>query len=398
MRSSNRFETGERRWYSPSVPHPAARAATTPSMRAIARTKPWWVLALAAAAVLFTACSDSDLPQNTFAPAGPVADKQAGLFWPVFWVAVAVFVIVEGGIVWMALRFRHRKGHDRLPKQIHGNTRLEVGWTILPALVIAVVMVPTVGLIWELAAEPSDDALNVTVEGHQWWWGFSYTDDDMQTSYGGQIATSDVVVIPVDRDVHFSLESVGGLIGGTAEQADYAVIHSFWVPKLGGKQDVVPGHTETLTLSADEPGTYWGQCAEYCGLQHGRMKLRVVALEQADWEAWVANQKQPGVVPTDPLAARGMDLFLNGAGNGQCIACHAIGGTDAASAAGPDLTHFADPTHECFAGCIWETNDREALAEWLRNPRDVKLGSKMPDYDLSEDEIEALVAYLYSLT
>jgi cytochrome c oxidase subunit 2 len=208
------------------------------------------------------------------------------------------------------------------------------------------------------------------------------------------------MVIPVGRDVHVSLEAVGGLIGGQdPAAADHAVVHSFWVPRLAGKQDVVPGRTNTLTLSADEPGTYWGQCAEFCGLQHAQMRFRVVALEAAEWDAWVDNQKRPGVEPADPLARKGMDLFLNGvSGGGQCIACHAVGGTDAASAAGPDLTHFADPTHECFAGCIWETDDREALVAWLRDPPAVKLGSKMPSYALTDDEIDALMAYLYSLT
>jgi cytochrome c oxidase subunit 2 len=368
-------------------------------MRDNVRKKSLWVLAGLAAALLLAACGDPDLPQNTFAPAGPVAEKQENLYWPVFWVATAVFVLVEGGIVLIALKFRHRKGQERMPKQLHGNTRLEVGWTILPAVVIAVVTVPTISLLWDLASDPGPDALHVTAEGHQWWWGFRYEDPDMETSYGGPITTADVMVIPVGRDVQVSLESKGGLIGGSEEQADYEVIHSFWVPKLAGKQDVVPGRTNSLTLSADVPGTYWGQCAEFCGLQHGWMKFRVVALEQAEWDAWVQNQKQPGVESTDELAAEGRDIFLNGTeSGGQCIACHAVGGTDAASGAGPNLTHFNDPTHECFAGCVWETAERADLEEWLRNTRDVKLGSKMPDYDLTEDEIDALVAYLYSLT
>jgi cytochrome c oxidase subunit II len=368
-------------------------------MRDTVRKRSLWILAGLAGALLLSACSDPELPQNTFAPAGPVAESQADIYWLTFWIATAVFVLVEGGIVLIALKFRHRKGQDRMPTQLHGNTRLEVGWTILPALVIAVVTVPTISLLWDLARAPGPDALNVTAEGHQWWWGFRYTDPDMETTYGGPIVTADVMVIPVGRDVHMSLESVGGLIGGSEEESDYAVIHSFWVPKLAGKQDVVPGRTNTLTLSADEPGTYWAQCAEFCGLQHGWMKFRVVALEQAEWDAWTENQKQPGAESDDPLAAQGRDIFLNGTeSGGQCIACHAVGGTDAASGAGPNLTHFADPTHECFAGCVWETKDQEALEEWLRNTTEVKLGSKMPDYDLTEDEIDALVAYLYSLT
>jgi cytochrome c oxidase subunit 2 len=375
---------------------PVARVALG---RGDVRTKLRWVLAIAAMTLVLAGCGSGNKPQDTFDTAGPVAQKQADLFWLVFWGATAVFVVVEGGIVLIAIRYRHRKGKDRLPAQIHGNTRLEIGWTIAPALVLAIFMVPTVSVIWQLAKDPGPDALHVTVEGHQWWWGFQYTDPDMKVSYAdAPIRVADTLTIPVGRDVSLTLESIGGLIGGSDYQADYAVIHSFWVPRLAGKQDVVPNQDNKLTLSADEPGTYWGQCAEFCGLQHGRMKFRVIALDQAAWDVWVADQKQPAAEPSDPVATQGMDLFLNGvSGGGQCIACHAIGGTDASSVAAPDLTHFANDTHQCFAGCIWETGDTEALKEWLRNPTQAKLGSKMPDYNLTEDEIDQLVAYLYSL-
>ena len=159
-------------------------------------------------------------------------------------------------------------------------------------------------------------------------------------------------------------------------------------------------------FSADEPGTYWGQCAEFCGLQHGMMKFRIVALDAADWSAWVANHKQPAEQPDrTPWRAEGMDLFLERRlrRGRQCIACHAIGGTDAAATAAPNLTHFADPTHECFAGCDCETfvdgqPNLERSTAWLRDPNAVKLGAKMPNYQLTEDQIDALVAYLYSLT
>ena len=135
---------------------------------------------------------------------------------------------------------------------------------------------------------------------------------------------------------------MGGLIGGTNEEQDYAVIHSFWIPQLAGKQDVVPNRTNHILMQADEPGTYFGQCAEFCGLQHGMMKVRVVALSASDWEAWVANQKREAVDPTDPLARRGMDLFMNPLPNGQrqCIACHAIGGTLSGVTAGAEPDAF----------------------------------------------------------
>lgn len=353
-----------------------------------------WAAVAIGPLLLLGACAPN-ATQDTLQPKGPYAQEVKDLFVPVFWVAVLVFVVVEGGIVWITIRYRHRKGRDRIPSQIHGNTRLEIGWTIAPALILAGVMVPTVAMIWDLAAKPPDDALNVTVRGLQWWWDFEYADEDMRTNYGdrAQIRTADVMVIPEDRVVYLSLEGAGEQIVGSD------VIHSFWIPELAGKQDVVPGRTNHILMQADEPGTYEGQCAEFCGLQHGRMLVRVRALSAEDWEAWVVNQKRAGVGSRDPLARQGMDLFLGqlSGGRGSCIECHAVGGTDAAGLAGPDLTHFADPTHECFAGCNWETTDRKALEAWLRNPDAVKMGSKMPNYLLTEEEIDALVAYLYSL-
>ena len=361
-----------------------------------------WAAVAVAFLFLLGACS-SEATQSSLEPQGPYSQKLHDLFVPVFWVAVFVFVVVEGGIVWIAIRYRHRKDRERMPAQTHGNTRLEIGWTIAPALILAGVMVPTIATIWDLARAAPPDALHVTVRGYQWWWGFEYTDPEMAADWAedAQVRTADVLVIPEDRVVSLSLEGAGGDIAGTTpESADHMVIHSFWIPELAGKQDVTPGRTNHILMQADHPGTYEGQCAEFCGLQHGRMIVRVVALTQSDFEAWAERAKQGAVPPTDPLARRGMDLFLNplSGGRGTCVACHAIGGTDASSPAGPDLTHFADPTHQCFAGCNWETTDRESLEAWLRDPPGQKLGSKMPNYHLTEEEIDALVAFLYTLT
>jgi cytochrome c oxidase subunit II len=364
------------------------------------RKKALWVLGLLALMVVLAACAPN-ATQSSLDPAGPTAQAEKDLFVPVFWTAVAVFVLVEGGIVLIAVKYRRKKGRDRMPPQIHGNTRLEIGWTILPALVLAVVMVPTVGLIWDLARPPAPDALHVTVKGYQWWWGFEYTDEEMATSYDKQISVADVLVIPTGREVYLSLESDGGLIVNDDPAAsDYQVIHSFWAPRLFGKQDVVPGRTNHILFAADEPGVFTGQCAEFCGLQHARMKFKIVALSPGDWETWVANEQQGGTDPTDPLAQKGQEIFMNplSDGRGACTACHAIGGTDAGAIAGPDLTHFAADTHSCFAGCNWDTTDVAALKAWLRDPGAVKLGAKMPNYQLTDEEIDALVAYLYSRT
>lgn len=369
------------------------------------RKKLLWVFALAALTLLLGACA-KELPQDTFDPAGPTAQKEKDLIVPVLWVALAVFILVEGGILAISIRYRHRKGRDRMPPQIHGSTKLEIGWTIAPAVILAFVMVPAVSMIWDLD-KAAPDAMHVTVKGYQWWWGFEYTDPDMAVSYGdgGPIITADSLVVPVGQTVELALESAGGGARTTDGIPDYEVIHSFWAPRLFGKQDAVPGQTGHIVFSADEAGTYWGQCAEFCGLQHGRMKFRIVALDAAAWDEWVADQMSPAVTPSEALASKGLDLFLNGAGNGQCVACHAVGGTDfSVNAAGPNLTHFAAPEHSCFAGCNWDLYDGEgspnveALKAWLRDPAAVKLGAKMPNYQLSEEEIDALVAYLYSLT
>ncbi len=366
------------------------------------RKKVLWALGLVALALGLASCAPH-ATQDTLKAEGPYAQQIKTLFVPVFWIATAVFVLVEGGIVFICVKWRHRKGVNRTPPQTHGNTRLEIAWTIAPALILAVVMVPTIATIWSLAKPPPAGALNITVQGHQWWWGFQYTDADMKTTYGTNtpITTADVMVIPAGRTVYLSLASAGGALNGgvAGPNPDFAVIHSFWIPELAGKQDVVPGRTNHILIQADNPGTYYGQCAEFCGLQHGKMKVRVVALSPTDWSAWVANQKLPSATSTDPLAVQGMDTFLNplSGGRGSCIACHSIGGTAAAGTAGPNLTHFADPTHSCFAGCDWNTSDTAALQAWLRDPNAVKLGSKMPNYHLSPDEINALVAYLQSL-
>ncbi len=369
------------------------------------RNKAIWVLGLLALALLLASCAPN-ASQSTLDPAGQPAQSQKDLFVPVFWVAVAVFVIVEGLIVLILIKYRHRKNQERLPKQTHGNTRLEIGWTIVPAVVLAFVMIPTVSLIWDLARPPGPDAMHVTVQGYQWWWGFQYTDPDMTVDYaeGKPLRIADVLVVPVDREVYLTLESQGGQIGGDPYQRDYQVIHSFWTPRLFGKQDVVPGQENHITFTADEPGTYTGQCAEFCGLEHGRMRFRVRVLSQSDWDTWVAAHKQGAVDPTDPLAKQGKQIFFGTLPNGgSCITCHAIGGTEATSEAAPDLTDYADPSHQCFAGCNWNVYNAdgslntEDLAAWLHDPNAVKLGAKMPNYHLTEDQIQALIAYLGSL-
>jgi cytochrome c oxidase subunit 2 len=367
-----------------------------------------WIGGLLLVTLLLAACG-SDLPLNTFDPAGPTAQSEKDVLMVPLAIAGLIFLLVEGGIVYLVIKYRRRKGRERMPKQLHGNSRLEIGWTIAPAVLLAIVVVPAISLIWTLDRIPPD-AMQIKVQGYQWWWGFQYLDEDLQVDYGdkGPITIADVLVIPTDTPINLQLQAEGGGARDDEGNPDHMVIHSFWAPRLFGKQDVVPGadgQNNHIVFSAWEAGTYYGQCAEFCGLQHALMKFRIIALDPPEWQAWVADHKQPAETPTDALAQQGMDLFLgtNGEG-GWCIACHAVGGTDATATAGANLTQFAAPTHECFAGCNFETFNPdgtpnvEALSAWLRDPNAVKMGAKMPNYHLTDEQIDALVAYLYSLS
>jgi len=256
------------------------------------------------------------------------------------------------------------------PKQIHGNNRLELIWTIIPALILAGVAIPTVKAVVDLTTRPSG-GLEVKVTGHQWWFEFQYPDQD--------ITTGTVLVIPVGTPVDLEMTS-----------AD--VVHSFWVPRLAGKRDVIPGQTTYLKLQSDEIGEYWGQCAEFCGLGHANMRIRVQVVSQQDFDAWVADQEQPAVEPADGTpAAAGKDLFLNKG----CTSCHVIDGvSDSAQVVAPNLTHIA--SRDVIAGGSLNFTEDD-LKAWLANPPAMKPGSYMPNLHLSSDDIDSLIAYLETL-
>lgn len=328
-------------------------------------------LGLSAAILSLSACA-KNAPLDSLDPAGPVAREIDGLWTLVFGAAVAVFVLVEGLLVFSLFRFRQRKGDTSNPKQTHGNTRLEVAWTIVPALLLAVLAVPTVSTIWALAREPAD-AMPVTVTAHQWWWQYDYPEQE--------VVTANELHIPAGRRVLLTLRSND-------------IIHSFWVPRLAGKQDLIPGRENHLQLEADEPGTYLGTCAEYCGLSHANMRFAVIAHDPADFERWVAGQRRAAADPTGALALEGKRVFEAQA----CVGCHTIRGTKGEGTTGPDLTHFA--SREKFAGYIFD-RDEASLREWLIDAPGVKPGSKMPagvaELGLSDDDITALIAYLQGL-
>ena len=244
--------------------------------------------------LLVVGCSTGD-PQNTFSPEGDVAERQRDLFNLVLWPAVVVLVLVEGLLLYTLVRFRRRKA-DELPDQVHGNTRLELAWTIAPAVLLMALTVPTVSAIVDLGRAPAGDALQVNVTAFRWDWQFEYP--DLKNAEGKAITITGTCDAGRCAELHIP---VGREIGAYLEALD--VIHSFWVPKLAGKLDIIPGRTNRMWFNATKPGTYSGQCAEFCGLGHAGMRLTVVAESEEDFQAWVDEQLNGGGSTSAPQGA-----------------------------------------------------------------------------------------------
>jgi cytochrome c oxidase subunit 2 len=320
-------------------------------------------------------------------PQGPVAEAMADLWWLMLGLGVVVFVVFA--VLLGVGLFRGRSAaEDEPPRAPRLFGRWFVVWGVaLPSVLILVVFVATIQAMRAMPSAASSEALAVEIVGHQWWYEVRYPDEG--------ITTANELHIPVGRPVALELTS-----------AD--VIHSFWVPALGGKRDMLPDGTNTLILEADEPGEHRSLCAEFCGLQHTNMGLTVVAEPAEQFTAWVADQRRPAVEPTGAIAQRGQEVFVGS----ECISCHAVRGTAAdapgeagvgspgpspppgLSPVGPDLTHFASrPT----LGAATLPNTTENLADWVSDPHTIKPGVEMPATDLTEEELDALLAYLDSL-
>jgi cytochrome c oxidase subunit 2 len=309
-----------------------------------------------------------------FEPASSNAALITHLGTAIFLIAIGVFVIVEAMLVFSVVRFSRKREGEAL--QIEGNRKLEIAWTAAPAIVLAVVFALSLQTLQSVAyspapdpaGTPAGDAVHVRVVGHQWWWEFDYPELN--------ITTANELHVPVNTVVNFDLESVD-------------VIHSFWVPQLAGKTDVIPGHINHTWFKADQLGTFHGQCAEFCGEEHALMQFQVVVQSPDQFQTWVAQQQAPAAAMTGD-AAKGEQLFLNGA----CIGCHTVNGTKAAGKVGPNLTHLA--SRKYFAGNVFENNAAN-LKKWLTDPPAMKPGTLMPNLHLAPTDIDALVAYLTSL-
>jgi cytochrome c oxidase subunit 2 len=400
------------------------------------------VIALAGIALL-SGCEwwSMDGHQSTIVVDGQVAREQLHVFYVTCWVSGVIFLLVGAVLAYAMVKFRARSDadeHAEPPSQSHGNPLVELSLIGASVLSLVIIAVPTLKAIWSTYDIPEAEkttALEVTAVGYQWWFKFEYPTELAAINADAKmpLVTANELVIPVGRAIRINLRTVD-------------VIHSFWVPKLAGKVDMIPNRANHLWLRADKPGYFWGQCAEYCGDSHAVMRFRVIALEEKEYAEWLEQQTQmarsvvarvgdenrpraqfaalrtfrqnetgvtaqfdinpleswralqvPDARNEDPaLIAKGRELF----GAKTCLACHSIRGHGAAGISGPDLTHIG--SRSTIAGGLLE-NNREQMQRWLRNPEAVKPGNKMAkgyrdnNVTLTNEEEVALVAYLESL-
>jgi cytochrome c oxidase subunit 2 len=313
-----------------------------------------------------------DTTQSALNPAGTVAQIQARMITSSFWIMMVVSVVVFSALIVAIIRFRAKPGQKTLPPQTEGNNRIEFLWTVTPAIILALMMIGTINQSFVLGKiYPASQALQVDVTGHQFWWQFQYP--------SANITTANELHIPVGEKVELILTS-----------AD--VMHSFWVPRLGGKTDLIPGRTNYMWIEASQPGIYHGQCAEFCGTGHADMRITVDAEPPARYAVWVQSMTHPVSVPpkSSTLAYQG---YLDFASAG-CESCHTIGGTNFAGAVGPNLTDLSDRLM-IAANLIPNTlANREA---WIHDPQAVKPGALMPNLHLPSNEVTAIATYLGTL-
>jgi cytochrome c oxidase subunit II len=325
---------------------------------------------LASVVVLALVGTGCAAERSMVAPRGDGARHINDLWWLMFWLSVVAMVVVGAALVvalWAGARRRSRRDgdEDQRPQRISERGMILLGGVLFPVLILAPVAVMTVRT-GQLVARTGGEALEVRVQGHQFWWEVTYPEQGA--------VTANEIHLPVGQPVRLVLTSND-------------VIHSFWVPELHGKMDLIPGRVNTLELTVEQPGTYTGQCAEYCGLQHALMFLRVTAHPPEEFQAWVAREAQPAANATTEQQILGREAFA-----ASCGLCHTVRGVNQAyGVVGPDLTHLAS-RETLAAGAL--TNTPTNLARWLLDPQGVKPGNRMPAIGLDEEDLEELMAYL----
>jgi cytochrome c oxidase subunit II len=323
---------------------------------------------VAAACLILTGC---DGMQSALNPYGPFAARISRMSWIIFIVSALIFLATMG-FLWKAVR-AHRTKAGLNERQ--GWTFVVLAGIAVPLVILFAFLVYSVSVANVNAKALPDDALTIEARGYQWWWDFLYRGSEDNPSAGARV--SNEFHIPVGQTVRIELHSLD-------------VIHSFWVPNLHGKMDMIPGRTTTIALQADRPGVFRGQCAEFCGLQHAHMAFVVVAEPEEQFNAWLAHQRSPALEPTDPALLRGREVFLTT----SCGMCHAIRGTLALAGVAPDLTHIGS-RRTLAAGTIPNTPGH--LAGWIADPQSIKPGNRMPPNNLPSTDLTALVSYLGSL-
>lgn len=392
--------------------HGGEAARTPAGRRGIARVLPGRLAAVPSGRLLgfgvlalvlllgLSACGlgGDERPYTHIDPATEQASDIQGLYKTLFYMAAVVFILVQFLIVYTALRYRRRRRSVTRPAQVHGNSRLEITWTVIPAVVLLIILVPTISILYSMDAEAEDEenAMIVEVYGKQWWWELHYP--GMGADESQPLVTANEVRVPVDQKIIFKLQSNN-------------VIHSFWVPQLSGKMDVMPGYENKLTFTTpSEPGEYFGECAEFCGVDHAWMRFKVIVMPRAEFDTWVAAWNAPAAYDANPATA---GISEAPQALGLCLLCHNVNGAVTATGSstyisgqgyestytnGPNLTLFG--CREGFAGGLMTTNE-ENLREWLYNPLGVKeanlMGTAIKEGTLNEQQITDLTAYLLAL-
>jgi cytochrome c oxidase subunit II len=307
---------------------------------------------------------------SIFDPVSPPAESIRSLSVLVLAITGAIFIVVEAILIYAIVRFRHRGTvASTEPPQVYGSKPIEIAWTAAPALVVFVLVLVTARTLWEVNVPPpqphaAENALFVTVVGRQWWWEYQYD------HYNGRELS-----FWTANELHIPASGEG-------------VVHSFWVPRLAGKTDVVPGRTNNMWLQTDRAGLYLGQCAEYCGTQHANMLIRVVVDSPGDFERWLENEQQPAA--ENPAASAGRSVFLAQ----SCVNCHRVRGTPAQGRYAPDLTHLM--SRKTLASGMVE-NSFDNLRRWVADPQPIKPGCLMPAFGLADRDRDDVVHYLLTL-
>lgn len=329
-----------------------------------------FVFLLSFLAIILAGCGKENL--TALVPKGYGAESSMNLIVLSTVIMTFVFIVVLSVYLIAIVRFRKKKGQENyIPKQVEGSKKLETIWTVIPIILVLILAVPTVAATFDLADESGkSDHINVDVTGNQYWWHFSYGDEEVQTSQD--------LYIPTGEKVYLNMKSSD-------------VIHSLWVPSISGKMDVNPENENTMYIEANEEGVYWGKCAELCGPSHSLMDFKVIAVSPQEYEQWVADMQSvdPEEKPQDAVAQDGKAAMEAN----NCLSCHAIGSSP--NAVGPNLTNFGDRTK--IAGYL-ETN-KQNLVDWLLDPESIKPGNLMTGKypELSEEEADSIAEYLLQL-